>query len=772
MPGENSTYSQPQRKRIMPERGSENSKTKKLANKYLSLCNSMSESFCIVQFVTNDKEDYVDFIFREANPAFEEHTGLRNVVGKSARKIIPGELQQGLEYYRQLSAGHGHLEFLNFSETLGKWFEGSAFIFGEPEEHMVAIISNDITEKKKIEDELRESKKRYQSLIESNIDFIWEIDKYCRYSYCSPQIEKLWGYKPEDFIGKSAFDTLPPGEREKARELFEKAVISPTDFTQVESVSYNKQGEIIYVETSGTPSFNESGEILGFRGITRDITWRKKSEQEYVKNQQALNSSEAKFRSIVETANEGIGLVDKDLIVRYVNSKLCEIMEFSQDELIGKSAFEFLRRKDGNRLKRILVKINKLGKKDFEINLIKKNGSNVRVLVMTSLIHEGKGINRSYLAMITDISARVAAERDLKKTKKKLEIALDNGKIGTWEWNIKTDEVIWDRRMEEMFDLKPGTFGKKLSSFESLVHEEDIPHVKDAIRESLYNRKPYEIVYRTRPVNGKSHYISSKALLMCSGKGNPICLSGVAFDITDMKEGAEKVLIKLNEELLRSNADLRQFVLVASHDLQEPLRMIASYTQLLKQKYADKLDQDAVEYINFAVNGSKRMYEMINGLLAYSRINIRETDFSYVNMNTVLERVKSNLMILIDERNATILSEKLPVLFADENQMTVLLQNLIENSLKFSKTTPEIQISSELAGDNYIISVKDKGIGIEPQYFERIFRIFQKLHTKEDYRGAGIGLPICKRIIERHSGKIWVKSDQEGSTFCFSIPNK
>jgi PAS domain S-box-containing protein len=378
-----------------------------------------------------------------------------------------------------------------------------------------------------------------------------------------------------------------------------------------------------------------------------------------------------------------------------------------------------------------------------------------------------------YLGMITDISSRVAMEKDLKKTKKKLEIALDNGKIGTWEWDIRTNRVVWDRRMEEIFSLKPGTFGGELASFESYVHEEDLPHVKEAIRRSLYEGKPYEVVYRTRPFNGKSHYISSKALIMRSNKGNPLCLSGVAFDITDMKESAEKVLIKLNEELLRSNADLRQFAAIASHDLQEPLRMVSSYTQLLKQRYRDKLDQDAQDYINFAVDGSKRMYEMINGLLAYSRINIRESDFKCIDLNMILRKATDNLGLIIKERNAVVLTEKLPQVFADEIQMIQLFQNLIENSLKFSGTSPRVEISSEQAGSYYVIYVKDNGIGIEPQYFDKIFRIFQRLHTREEYTGAGIGLAICRRIVERHSGKIRVKSETgKGTTFIVSIPKK
>jgi PAS domain S-box-containing protein len=505
--------------------------------------------------------------------------------------------------------------------------------------------------------------------------------------------------------------------------------------------------------------------------ILSDVTRKKQAEEEYEKNRDALSSSEARFRSIVETANEGIVLVDEKMNITYGNQKLSEMSGYSPDEFMGRSVFEFLKNKERNRFKRILIKINQQQRNNFDISIQRKSGQTVKVLVNASIIRGDNGKNQGYLALITDISARYDIEKDLKKTKKKLEIALNNGKIGTWEWNIRTNEVVWDSRMHEMFNLKPGTFGGTFSHFEECVHEEDVHHIRDAIRQTLLDGKPYEVVYRTSPVNGKSHYIASKALLMRSNKGNPLCLSGVAFDITDMKEGAEKVLIKTNEELLRSNSDLRQFAAVASHDLQEPLRMIASYTQLLKQKYSASLDEDAIDYINYAVDGSKRMYEMINGLLAYSRVNSRGVEFKPVDMNRVLDRVKENLKFALGSANAVIMSDKLPVIIADENQIIQLLQNLIENSVKFSKTTPRIEISCEKAGSNFVFSLKDNGIGIENQYFERIFRIFQKLHTREVYSGSGIGLAICRRIIERHSGKIWVKSEEgKGSTFCFTIP--
>lgn len=199
--------------------------------------------------------------------------------------------------------------------------------------------------------------------------------------------------------------------------------------------------------------------------------------------------------------------------------------------------------------------------------------------------------------------------------------------------------------------------------------------------------------------------------------------------------------------------------------------MISSFSQLLQLQYSDKLDQQANEYINFAVDGSKRLYELLNGLLAYSRVQTKGRSFEEISMQTVIQKVKENLRLLIEETGAEISCDTLPEIKADENQMIQLMQNLIDNSIKFCSSKPVINVSYKVKEGIYIFSVKDNGIGIEPQYFERIFRIFQRLHLRDEFKGTGIGLALCKRIVERHGGEIWVESvPDQGSVFSFSLP--
>lgn len=256
--------------------------------------------------------------------------------------------------------------------------------------------------------------------------------------------------------------------------------------------------------------------------------------------------------------------------------------------------------------------------------------------------------------------------------------------------------------------------------------------------------------------------------------GNDIMV-GIGVDLREQKqvekdrEDAEK-LRYLNDELKRTNADLQQFAHVTSHDLQEPLRMVSSFTQLLKMKYHDKLDEEANEYINYAVAGSKRMYDIINGLLDYSRVPLKGDILPGVDMNNVIEKVRDNLQFSIERTNAIITSENLPVVRANEIQMTQLVQNIVDNAIKFCRNKPVIMISCKILESSYVFSVTDNGIGIDPVFFPKIFRMFQRLHTNE-YPGTGMGLAICQKIIEKHSGKIWVESKPlEGSVFYFSLP--
>jgi PAS domain S-box-containing protein len=275
------------------------------------------------------------------------------------------------------------------------------------------------------------------------------------------------------------------------------------------------------------------------------------------------------------------------------------------------------------------------------------------------------------------------------------------------------------------------------------------------------------------PKIGRKIMLLNARQLLQRVKGANLIL--VAFeDITERKK-AEEALRIVAENLKRSNLELEQFAYVASHDLQEPLRMVTSYTQLLEQRYKGKLDADADEFIKYAVDGANRMRRLIDDLLSYSRVNSRGNPFRPTESELALDVALKNLQISIEENGAVVTHDQLPEVMADEGQLVQLLQNLIGNAIKFhAKEPPCVHVSAKhLQEKEYLFSVQDNGIGIDPQYFDRLFKIFQRLHTKEEYPGTGIGLALCKRIVERHSGRIWLESQPgKGTTIYFTLNNK
>jgi len=245
---------------------------------------------------------------------------------------------------------------------------------------------------------------------------------------------------------------------------------------------------------------------------------------------------------------------------------------------------------------------------------------------------------------------------------------------------------------------------------------------------------------------------------------------GSLIDVTERKQMEER-LKQITDEMQCSNTELEQFAYVISHDLQEPLRMVSSYTQLLAKRYSNKLDADADEFIAYAVDGAKRMQTLLHDLLEYSRVGTRGKPFSLVNCEHIVEQAMANLKIAIEECGASVSYDVLPTIMGDEGQLVRLFQNLIGNAIKFrQEEAPQVYISAQRRNNMVTFSVKDNGIGIDRQHSQSIFEIFRRLHTKEEYPGTGMGLAICKKIVERHGGHISVQSQLgQGSTFYFSV---
>jgi PAS domain S-box-containing protein len=328
----------------------------------------------------------------------------------------------------------------------------------------------------------------------------------------------------------------------------------------------------------------------------------------------------------------------------------------------------------------------------------------------------------------------------------------------------------WNKGAEKLFGYTPReVVGKHISVIYS---KEEQDFFQEQVIKPLEAKGNHELEVRLRRISGEEFYAHLSVSLLRDDKGSVTGMIGYLMDITERKR-TEEALAQRAAELERSNAELEQFAYVASHDLQEPLRMVTSYAQLLAKRYQGKLDADADEFIGYIVGGASRMYDLINDLLVYSRVNSQAQKIEEADLQDVLERVLNNLRPVIESSGAIITHDPLPTVMANGFQLEQLFQNLISNAVKFrSEQSPRVHVTAKQKRKQWVFSVQDNGIGVDPQHRERIFVIFKRLHSQAEYPGTGIGLAICRKIVERHGGKMWVESQPgKGSTFYFTLPS-
>jgi PAS domain S-box-containing protein len=362
-----------------------------------------------------------------------------------------------------------------------------------------------------------------------------------------------------------------------------------------------------------------------------------------------------------------------------------------------------------------------------------------------------------------------STEEALRESEMKFRDLYDNAPLGYHEYNLEGRITNVNRTDLEMLGYTvEETIGRPI--WELNVNEET---VRTQVLAKLAGTQPpgkeQERVYRRK--DGTTFPVLIEDRLILDENGRIQGIRCMIQDITERKR-VEKALQEKTEELARSNKDLEQFAYVASHDLQEPLRMVTSYVQLLARRYKGKLDSDADEFIGFAVDGAVRMWKLINDLLTYSRVGMRGNELEPTDSETVLHQSLNDLKVAIEETAAVVTHDPLPAVMADSPQLGQLFQNLIGNAIKFrGDEPPRVHISASRNGNGWTFSVCDNGVGIAPEYYERIFIIFQRLHSRQEYAGTGIGLAICKKIVERHGGRIWIESEvNKGATFYFTLP--
>jgi PAS domain S-box-containing protein len=495
----------------------------------------------------------------------------------------------------------------------------------------------------------------------------------------------------------------------------------------------------------------------------RDITERKQAEQE-------LRKERDRSQKYLDVAGVIMVLIGVDQKIALMNKKGYDVLGYKEEELIGQNWFDTVI-PQGNRgeVKGVFDRLM-AGEIEpveyFENPVLTKNRRELLMAWHNVILKDEKGNIIGTLSSGEDITERKRTEDALQESEERFrgffELTADLVVISDIEGYFREINSAWPRVLGYS---KEEILGKPFLDF---VHPDDKEKTVQIITDKL---KRGETV-----LSFENRYVRKEGgIVWLEWTSQPRVEKGYTFaiarDITERKREESK-LNKVLLDLEHSNKELEQFAYVASHDLQEPLRMVASYTQLLEKRYKDQLDQDAKEFIQFAVDGAIRMQRLINDLLAYSRVGTRGKPHKHTDSHSVLGQAIVNLSTLIEENQAVVTTDDLPPILADESQMVQLFQNLISNAIKFrSGLSPRVHVSAERKENEWIFSVKDNGIGIDPQYKERIFVVFQRLHQKEEYPGTGMGLAICKKIVERHGGKIWVESElQKGSTFYFSVP--
>lgn len=620
----------------------------------------------------------------------------------------------------------------------------------------------DITARKLAEEKLRDSERLYRAIGES-IDYgIWICDAQGRNTYASESFLKLVGITQEQCSGFNWGNVLHPDDRETTIAAWKQCVQGGAPWYR-EHRYRGTDGQWHPILACGVAVRNERGEVTAWAGINLDISRLKQTEM-------ALRESEERLRLAQDSAAVGIwdwkveaGALDftpelnklyglpRGAIKTYqdwrelVHPNDIVRIEASRDEAIAKHEpfhMEFRARHSSGGYRWILTK----GGAIYD-----EAGKTVRVL----------GVN-------IDITDRKQAEEALALAHRKIQDIIDN-----------TTAIIYAFDLENRFVLANAAVAKLLNSTPAQIIgkcRQDFMPKADADWHEANDRKVIE-AGRALDFEEKSElagcsitWLTTKFPLR-DAEGRIYAVGGISSDISERKRDEEK-LKQLMEELKRSNTDLEQFASVANHDLREPLRTITSFLQLLEKRCKGSLDKDAMEFINFAVDGAGRMDKLLAGLLNYSRVHSQGKPMKPVSVQDSLNDAMLNLRKIIAESNAEIVSEPLPTLNADWMQLTQLFQNLIHNAIKFrSEQRLQIHITSKKEGNHFLFSVSDNGIGIEPQYHDHIFTIFRRVNSKDERSGHGVGLAVCKKIVERHGGKIWLESTPgKGSTFFFTIP--
>jgi PAS domain S-box-containing protein len=598
----------------------------------------------------------------------------------------------------------------------------------------------------------------------------WELNlangKSTDNMYWSPMTRKILGvdnnYNPTLTGG---FEFYLKESQQKIKDAVEKLINKGTQFDLELLIRTSKDKEK-WVRCIGQAD-RVKGETKRIFGSFQDIDLQKRTE---LAVQEGLKEKE----DILESIGDAFFAVDNEWTVTYWNKEAEKILFKKKKEILFKNLWEEYKEAIPLKFYEEYHKAMKTQKTvEFE-EYFPPLGKWFEVSAYPS----AKGLS----VYFKDITLRKTADEKIKASNERFEKVAMATNDAIWDWDLLTNKTTRSGTgFENQFGYKAEKADKDPKFWANHVHPEDLERITKSQERAIKDKKCnfWKENYRFKKKSDGYAYVVDKGFIVRDEKGKAVRIIGATTDVTERKN-YEKSLLDINEQLQKqthdlqiSNAELEQFAYVASHDLQEPLRMISGFLTQLEKKYGNKLDEKAHQYIDFAVDGANRMRQIILDLLDFSRIGKEESELVDVDLNEVVDEVCMLHRKKIDELNAKILFKDLPTIMGHPSPIIQLFQNLISNSLKYtdSKTPPKIVIKSKELKREWKFSIEDNGIGIDKAYYDKIFNIFQRLHNKSEYSGTGMGLAIVKKIIEKLNGKIWLESELgKGTTFYFTIP--
>ena len=622
------------------------------------------------------------------------------------------------------------------------------------------LVFRDVTERKRVERELARRHWLWDALMENTPDLVYFKDDQHRMIQASRAYADVLGLDLEDVIGKTAIELWP----EEGEEIIadERRVLEGEPLTGKEREVTNPSGESLWYLLTKIPIY-EDGKLIGFFAIDKEITERKLAEERLA------------FRSmLLDQIEDKITATDLEGRITYVNEAECRGFGKTKDELIGQNVEQYGDDPERGATQQEIIEVTLTeGRWRGEVVNIAEDGREIILDSRTQLVYDENGEPVGMLGISTDITKRKRAENALRESERQKELILNSTAemIAYYDTDLR---VIWANR------ASAESVGKSPEELVGRHCYEIWPQLEEPCPGCpVLKARDEKAPQRCEQQTPDGRYWSLRGYPVFDEEGEVIALVEFGQDITVRKRAEEKLELYA-AELERSNRDLEQFGYVVSHDLQAPLRAVKSYLQLLADRYEGQLDARADKYIGSAVDGAEHMQEMIRALLDLSRVGTRGEEFSPTDCESVLGHVLDGLSLNIEGSEADVTHDPLPTVMVDEAQLAQVFQNLIANAIKFRREDepPRVHISASLSlqgGEGrdeaeWLFSVADNGIGIDPEQAERIFQVFQRLHTEEEYPGLGIGLALCKRIVERHGGRIWVESKpEEGSAFYFTL---